>query len=141
MRYYPTNTAKDRATFVYGLEAVIIGDAHGKAVDPITADDLTTGTRGFLAEDLLAGYAIRPDGELVAVWALVRGRGNGIVADAIANGATKLVCYDGHLTKLYARHGFEVVTRTPWNDEYAPEGWDYDTLGRPDYLEMELPRT
>lgn len=88
------------------------------------------GTRYFLASDGLEswGYAIRADGELVYVFSTTRGKGDAIVADAIARGAVYGDCFDGHLTRLYSRHGFEVVSRVA--------NW---TPGEPDVVYFALP--
>lgn len=86
------------------------------------------GTIYVLTTDERSGYAIRPDGDLVFVFSLERGRGATIVADAIANGAETLDCFDGYLPTLYARHGFV---------EYARE--DNWTPGGPDVVFMALP--
>lgn len=79
----------------------------------------------FLSPDKLSGYAIKPDGELVSVFSAAKGRGNDIVSHAIENGATKLDNFDGHLTDLYKRHGFEEYRREP---NYTP--------GEPDVVYM-----
>ena len=58
------------------------------------------------------GYGVCPDGELVALWSLVRGQGNTLVKQAVANGATWLTCYDnGFLVQFYTRCGFDEVSR------------------------------
>lgn len=83
------------------------------------------GTRYFHDGD--AGYALRIDGELVLVHSFLPGRGNDIVTDAIARGATYLDCFDGYLPEFYARHGFQVNARVP--------NW---TPGEPDVVYMSL---
>lgn len=76
----------------------------------------------------VAGYAIRPDGDLVFVFATRPGSGAEIVAHAVASGAETLDCFDGYLPTLYARHGFV---------EYAREAnW---TPGGPDVVFMATP--
>lgn len=42
------------------------------------------------------------------------------------------------LPRLYGRHGFQPVARVRWNDEYAPDDWDYGRLGRPDVVAMAV---
>lgn len=90
------------------------------------------GTRYFLDSDNRTGsfwgYAIRPDGELVYVFSMERGRGAAIVESAIANGATHLDCFDGYLVDRYSHHGFHRVTSLP--------NW---TPGEPDVVHMALP--
>ena len=49
--------------------------------------------------------------------------------------------YDTVLPKIYAEAGFEAVSRTKWDDDYAPDDWDYATYakfngGRPDVVAM-----
>lgn len=79
----------------------------------LDADDIAT--RG------IAGYVIREDGDLTNVFATSRGRGDEIVADAVANGAETLDCFDGYLPTLYARHGFRVYRR---ESNWTPGGPD-----------------
>lgn len=64
-----------------------------------------------LAPDQRSGYCVRPDGEFVLVFSLERGRGDFIVEAAIADGATRLDCFDGYLVDLYSRHGFVETER------------------------------
>jgi hypothetical protein len=89
-----------------------------------------------LSEDGMSGFAIKGGGELVNVFSRVKGRGDAIVEAAVEAGAARLDCYDGYLAALYGRHGFLVVERSAWCEEYAPEGWDFDRHGRPDFLVM-----
>lgn len=56
-----------------------------------------------------------------------------------ALGMTHLECFDGKLRETYAKQGFVTVARSPFNREYAPETWNYDAEGEPDYLVMALP--
>lgn len=48
--------------------------------------------------------------------------------------------YDGPLTEFYRAEGFEVVNRAPFNPDFAPDNWDYETFGTPDYVEMQKAR-
>lgn len=68
-----------------------------------------------------AGFAVRSTGELVYVYSTRRGLGDLIIALAIEEGATHLDCFDGHLTRLYSRHGFARVTSLPNWDEGEPD--------------------
>lgn len=94
-----------------------------------------TEMRCFLSEDSRSGFVVKDSGELVNVFSLVKGRGDALVRAAIAEGATSLDCYDGHLPRLYGRNGFVETGRVAWDDAYAPEGW---TFGRPDVVFMAL---
>ncbi len=64
-----------------------------------------------------------------------------MLRQAAALGGRRLDCFDTVLPKLYADAGFVPVARLKWNDDYAPDGWDYDTFraynnGRPDVVFM-----
>ena len=62
-----------------------------------------------------------------------------MLREAIRLGGSKLDCFDGYLPKFYARNGFQETKREPWNDDFAPADWDYETMGRPDIVFMALP--
>lgn len=81
-----------------------------------------------LSLDGRSGYVVRLDGELVFVFSLERGRGDTLVGRAVCDGAVYLDCFEGHLPKLYARHGFATVSRVL--------NW---TPGGPDVVYMSLP--
>lgn len=95
----------------------------------------------FLTDDGKAGFAIVEGDELVSVFSY-RGRhaGDAVVAKAVELGARRLDCYDiNHmLPGLYGSHGFSPIAYVDWNDDYAPDGWDYGTLGRPRVLAMAV---
>lgn len=95
----------------------------------------------YLAENGRSGFAIRNGDELVSVFSY-RGEhaGDAVVAKAVEQGARRLDCYDvkGRLPALYSAHGFRTVARVKWDDRYAPHGWDYDRLGRPDVCAMAV---
>lgn len=73
------------------------------------------------------GFIVRNGGELIAVFSLVKGRGDSLVKAAIAMGAEYLDCFDGYLPKLYAKHGFVTVKREL--------NW---TVGGPDVVYMQV---
>ncbi|GAA3134033.1 hypothetical protein GCM10020255_008570 [Rhodococcus baikonurensis] len=55
--------------------------------------------------------------------------------------AAALDCFDTVLPDIYAKSGFVPVARLKWNDDYAPDGWNYSTYapfngGRPDVVFM-----
>lgn len=83
----------------------------------------------FLNKDKTAGYALKPDGELVNVFSIKKGNGAGVVVDAIKRGAKKLDCFDGALPKYYKRFGFKEIQREP--------NW---TKGQPDIIYMRRKR-
>jgi hypothetical protein len=100
--------------------------------------------RLFTTADGRAGVALKGD-DIVSVFSSPDGENVGcapsLLATAVANGGRRLDCFDTVLPRLYASAGFVPVARLSWNDEYAPEGWDYDTYtqfngGRPDVVFM-----
>ena len=84
-----------------------IAEATSPAIEIVTGGDATY----YLTADDLSGYVVRDTGELVGLFSLVRGRGNALVTEAVADGADHLDCFDGYLPTLYARHGFREVKR------------------------------
>lgn len=96
---------------------------HAENVDPCGDIAAYDGIRCFMSP--LSGYAITADGELKFVWSVGRGQGDSIVADAVRRGAKHLNCFDGHLSALYARHGFAVTERL---ENWDPEGPDVVTM-------------
>ena len=100
--------------------------------------------RLLVTDDGRAGVALKGD-EIVSAFAhkdcahpkAVRS----MLSQATALGGRRLDCFDTVLPKLYADAGFVPVARLKWNDDYAPDGWDYDTFraynnGRPDVVFM-----
>lgn len=66
--------------------------------------------------------------------------GNDIVAKAVEQGARRLDCYDihGYLPHLYGKQGFTPIAYVDWNDKYAPDGSNYENMGRPRVAAMAL---
>jgi hypothetical protein len=94
----------------------------------------------FLSPDKKSGYAIKPNGELISVFSLEKGRGGGLVTDAVLNkGASKLDAFDinNKLPSLYGKY-MDETNRLKFADEFAPSDWNYEKLGRPDVVEMAL---
>jgi hypothetical protein len=84
-----------------------------------------------------AGAAVTADGDLVSVYSVPGGEGNiDAVLTEASNDADTLDAFDigGFLPNLYNRYGFRVVARVPFNREYAPPGWDYESAGEPDVV-------
>lgn len=97
--------------------------------------------RMFLSEDGRADFALAEDDELVSVFSYKGAHaGDDIVGKAVEQGARRLDCYDikGFLPRLYGGHGFRPVAYVDWDDDYAPDGWDYAKAGRPRVAAMAL---
>jgi GNAT superfamily N-acetyltransferase len=91
------------------------------------------GMRLFTTDDGRAGFALKDD-DVVSVFVRGdsehRGSAPALMAQAVAQGGRRLDCFDTVLPHVYARAGFVPVARLKWNDDYAPDGWDYPTYGR-----------
>ena len=90
------------------------------------------------------GYALKPDEDGVDIISVhnnepnIKGVGDALIESAKANGGTKLDHYDGFLSDLYSKHGFEEYDRYRWEDKYADPNWDYERYGRPDVILRKL---
>lgn len=90
------------------------------------------------------GYALKPDEDGVDIISVhnnepnIKGVGDALIESAKANGGTKLDHYDGFLSALYSKHGFEEYDRYKWDDQYADPNWDYERYGRPDVILRKL---
>jgi hypothetical protein len=62
--------------------------------------------------NLVVGGYMLLSGLLVGLWG--PGLGDWIIRDALHHGASRLDCFDGYLTTLYAKHGFREVLREPF---------------------------
>ena len=100
--------------------------------------------RMLVTEDGKAGVALKDD-EVVSVFSHNDGAhpnaAPSMLRQATVLGGRRLDCFDTVLPNIYADAGFVPVARLAWNDDYAPDGWDYDTYrrynnGRPDVVFM-----
>ena len=84
----------------------------------------------------IADCGITRDSELVALYNKgAKGEGRHVVEEAIKQGAYYLNCFDGKLVEYYKSFGFTIYARVAWNDDYAPNNWDYAN-GKPDIVYM-----
>ena len=95
--------------------------------------------RLFMTEDGTAGFALKGD-QIVSVFKHPESPYNhwGVYALRLATeqGGKRLDAFDPMLPRLYAAAGFQPTGRTGFVDEFAPEGWDFETQGRPDPVAM-----
>lgn len=113
-----------------------------------TASDLKNyGVQTFQLKGYNIGYALKPDSDgytdIISVHNNepdIKGVGDALIESAKDNGGTKLDHYDGFLSDLYSRHGFEEYDRYKWDDQYADKNWDYKKYGRPDVILRRLKR-
>jgi DNA topoisomerase-1 len=102
-----------------------------------TVDELKT-CKLFLLHGGKVGGAVTKDGDCINLFnnGGPRGSGSDMLRHLIENGGRTLDCFDGRLPQIYGRSGFKAVARVKFNDELAPDGWDYEQNGRPDIVFM-----
>lgn len=71
--------------------------------------------------------AVKADGDIVSLCKREGDpiRAKEILAEAVARGGDRFDSFEGNWD-LYTKNGFEPVSWTPWNDDYAPAGWSID---------------
>jgi len=99
--------------------------------------DIPENAEYWLCEDISAGFGITDDGELVALFngSGKSGIGTKLTEKAVSLGATHLWCFET-LEEFYQRVGFETVEHMEWDEDMAPENWNYEAYGTPDVIKM-----
>lgn len=69
--------------------------------------------------------AVEPSGNIISVCKNQSEdiRGRVLLKKAVESGGDRLDAFGEDLYGFYTRNGFEPVSYTPFNEEYAPEGW------------------
>ena len=109
---------------------------YGSFVTAHSVEEYST-MKLFLTLDGKAGIAITTDNNIVSVF-----NGGGkkgvlktLLPVAIKNGGNKLDNYDSDkLSSMYELYGFNPVSKTKFNCEFAPDDWNYDRDGEPDIV-------
>ena len=103
--------------------------------------------RLFITDDGSAGYALKPNGDVVSAFSsgTHKGVAQNILLHAVEQGGVKLDAFDTVLPDLYSTMGFRESGRIPWLDEAAPEDWNkavFNTFnaGEPDVSFMAYNR-
>lgn len=134
---------RDAETYRRQMETLRDGNRFAASVY-VYSDDEYEGMRLLVTDDGRSGIALKDD-EIVSLYAHHdsnhSGAANSMLETAVAAGGRRLDCFDTVLPAIYAKSGFVPVARLKWNDDYAPDGWDYDTYaafngGRPDVVFM-----
>lgn len=107
------------------------------SVDNVSLEDAKQGT----VIKTEAGYGfVSQDGDIKGVFKAnkesAEKTGDEVLKKAVKAGGIKLDNFDGYLTKIYERNGFRIASRIPFNEEYAPEGWEKEAHGTPDVVAM-----
>lgn len=122
-------------TFHTAISASQDNNAHSAFVHVYEPEEYAE-KRLFLVS---AGCAVTKDGDVVSVFINdnmakkddVEKISTALLLTAIENGGKKLDFFDGFLPKNYMKHGFIPVCKIPFNDEFAPDGWNFERDGRP----------
>ena len=110
----------------------------------VYSDDEYANMRMFVTDDGRSGIALNDD-EIVSAFShrdsKYPGAAKSMLAVAVQQGGRRLDCFDTALPRIYSEAGFVPVARLKWNDDYAPDGWNYDVYsryngGRPDVVFM-----
>jgi len=106
-------------------------------VSSVTLEDAS---KGKIIDTKDGAAMVKPDGDIVGVFKKPESNSKGVAQDllkkAVELGGIKLDNFDGYLTKQYEKAGFRVVSKTPFNEEFAPEGWNKEKHGTPDVVAM-----
>jgi hypothetical protein len=107
------------------------------SVDSVSEEAANEGT---VITDEDGGVVVSKDGDIKGLFKRVSSKAKGVaqklLQKAIDAGGNKLDNFDTYLTPIYKRAGFRVVSRIPFNEEYAPEGWNKEKHGTPDVVAM-----
>jgi len=83
---------------------------------------------------------VSKDGDIKGLFKKAASKAKGVaqklLQKAVEAGGVKLDNFDNYLTPVYEKAGFRVVSRVPFNEEYAPEGWNKEKHGTPDVVAM-----
>lgn len=118
--------------------------AFGAAVTLYPKDEYK-GMRLFLTKGGAEGFALKDGDDIVSVFKHPSSQSvrmtKSMLPLAVAEGGRRLDCFDTQLPHLYSQDGFKAVSRTPFDDTYKPDGWDYSKFssfngGKPDVVFM-----
>lgn len=132
-------------TFARHFDDFLKSSPNADYLTPYTRPELERMTT-YLANGGRTGGAIKvaDDGVREAVSLFnnggPRGAGLAMLDRLAADGATRLDCTGDGLRAIYETRGWKVTKTIPWNDEFAPAGWDYAARGRPNIYVMEKPQ-
>ena len=115
-------------------------------VNHYTAKEMKDGNmKALMTRDGKTGLLVHDHGdgrvEATALFSMSDRKGDGLklLKDAIENhGVNYVECFGEFLPQAYAKVGFQVESKSPFDPQYAPDNWDYEKFGRPNYYTMRL---
>ena len=116
--YRVTKVTKSQFIEVYN-HARKLSERIANATSPASEVAATTvDSDGFYLDHTgLYGFIVKANGELIALFSMLKGIGQTLVKLAIEKGAKSLDCFDGYLVEFYSKAGFMEVYREPnWNE-------------------------
>lgn len=127
------NRTTNESQFDIAIKNAKTANKNGACVDTHPKKELET-FKLILSDDGMAGVAVKPDGDITAVFKNSNSKAKGAVNDLIitarANGGVKMDCYGQFLVNSYEKCGYKVVARIPFNEEYVNDPFLLKT--RPD---------
>ena len=134
------------AEYYDAMNTAMSAHKYGAQVELKSIDDLQGLTLHRTSDG--GGFALKPDGDIVAVFNSAEAPRGGIYATmqaAVEAGGLKLDAFDTMLPGIYETVGFRPVAKVTWNDEFAPKPpfaakeWDKETFsefqnGEPDVI-------
>ena len=113
-----------KGKFDESIKAAKEANKNGACVDVHTMKELRQ-YKTFLSKDGMAGVAVKPDGDITAVFknsnSNAKGAVNDLIITARANGGTKMDCYGQFLVNAYEQCGYVPVARVPFNADYVSD--------------------
>ena len=136
-------TSSDADLYRQQMEQLKVSNRFASSVH-VYSDDEYANMRLFVTDDGRSGIALNDD-EIVSAFShrdsKYPGAAKSMLAVAVQQGGRRLDCFDTALPRIYSEAGFVPVARLKWNDDYAPDGWNYELYqqyngGRPDVVFM-----
>ena len=125
------DSASSAASYNADMTSAMSRHSLGAQVEIKSAEDLASSN--LFRTESGSGFAIKPDGDIVAVFASPsepKGGSYSMLQAAVQAGGKKLDAFDTYLPDIYESVGFRPVARLPWNDEFAPPGWDKNAFSK-----------
>jgi hypothetical protein len=134
---YSTQSQTERRESPNHASSRAAASSAPECLSPLAPEDIEHHTL-LVSKDRTIGVAIDPDGDIQNVFnngGPQRGAGRAITR-AIETGGRTLDCFGGYLPDYYRQFGFIETGRMKFNDEFAPQNWNYERDGRPDVVFM-----